>query len=129
MAEEERSPPLAVVVEDQTIVAMVLQAYLEDAGYEVIMAFSAHEAIKALSGPVDVLVADIELGELDGIWLAWEARERHANVAVVLASGRQTPDERELPAGTRFLPKPFNEKQLLREVDAAKAAVRGQYRT
>jgi CheY-like chemotaxis protein len=116
------SRPFALVVDDQIRVSLVLQAFLEDAGYEVVTARSAQQALKALStrGKLDVLLADVHLGGADGISLARSILQIQPDAVIVLTSGMPNVNIENLPKGARFLNKPFGEDDLLREIAAAK---------
>ena len=75
--------PLILVVEDEVLVRMTLVDVLEDAGYQVIEAIHADEAIsilRALSG-VDALITDVEMpqGSMNGFEMAQEC-ERFARI-------------------------------------------------
>jgi CheY-like chemotaxis protein len=102
---------------------MVVATFLEDAGYEVVETSSAEEALQALAREdgADLLVSDVEMGDVSGFALSKMARERAPHIAIVLVSGRQAPSKNELPPGARFLQKPFTPDQLLSEVGAATA--------
>jgi CheY-like chemotaxis protein len=61
-----------LLVEDEGIIRMALAAILEDAGYEVLDAVDAEEALITLSGhpEVDVVVTDVQMpGKFDGLKL------------------------------------------------------------
>jgi CheY-like chemotaxis protein len=114
--------PLALVVDDQAEVCATLGAILEDAGYEVVTAFSAPGALLALPAgrKLDVLLTDVYLREGDGISLSRTLRQLHPEAVIVLTSGWPQVEESTIPPGTRFLRKPFTIELLLGEVRAAR---------
>ncbi|MFC7397653.1 response regulator [Chelatococcus sp. GCM10030263] len=114
---------LAIVAEDEPLVSLVITATLEDAGHEVLAVSCAEEALNALSAHPDakLLVTDVEMPGMDGFALTRAVREKSPSMIVVVVSGRQAPAKGDLPAGVRFLPKPFAPERLLLEIEAAAA--------
>jgi DNA-binding response OmpR family regulator len=87
---------LIVVVEDEAMVRLELEAILEDAGFRV-EAFgrgaAAIEALDRLGDSVDGLVTDIRLGSGPSGWdVARHARSLVAGAAVVYVSGDSAGD-------------------------------------
>jgi PAS domain S-box-containing protein len=78
-----------LVVEDNSEVAQVTAALLQQLGYGVIHANSAAEALTRLAGGgIDLVFSDIVMpGAMDGIALAREIRARHPDIPVLLTSG------------------------------------------
>ncbi|MDG2520262.1 response regulator [Caulobacter segnis] len=104
-----------LIVEDDVLVRMVAAAALEDAGYRVIEADCAAEALELLAAEesVSVLFTDINMPGMDGIQLARLASERRPGLTVVLTSGYEQPSPDELPARGRFLPKPYLPEEMM----------------
>jgi CheY-like chemotaxis protein len=95
---------------------MLIADVLQDAGYTVLEATTAVEALSLLQARPDigVLFADIDLpGGVDGVELARRVGDRHPGVALVLSSGRNRPGEEDIPAGACFLPKPWTNAALM----------------
>ena len=83
---------------------------LADAGYRVIEAENADEALTVLADCPDtrVVITDVRMhGSLDGIELAHVVSQRCLDAAIVVVSGHARPQEGDLPAGARFIPKPY----------------------
>ena len=85
------STPLVLYVEDEVLIQDLLQAALEDAGFEVLVVSSGAEALdrlQTLSGDLKGLVTDINLG---GAIKGWEigrhARGLAPGLPVVYVSG------------------------------------------
>jgi DNA-binding response OmpR family regulator len=101
-----------MVVEDEEDVRVLYATSLRDAGFEVIEAASARDAIEAVGvRPPSVVVLDRGLGDRDGLDLArqWKAARAMASVPIILLSGSTTriDVERALTAGCDvFLAKP-----------------------
>lgn len=108
---------IALLVEDDALQRMFGAEVLEEAGYQVIEAASADEAwaIIAQCAVIDALFTDIETpGSLSGIELACRARCRFPRIPIVITSGGAPPDARIIPAGGRFVPKPYDPVEVTR---------------
>jgi len=106
--------PAVLVVEDEALVRMYAADVLEDAGYEVIEAGNAQQALAQLEARPDleVIFTDINMpGEMNGFDLAREVHQRRPGIAVILTSGRMRP-ERALPEIRAFVPKPYTAERL-----------------
>jgi len=111
-------PPLILVVEDEGLVRMTLVDVLEDAGFKVIEAVHADEALrvlKAVSG-IDAVVTDVEMprGSINGFELARRVRTDRQEIGVLIASGRAAPKPGDLPDGALFIGKPVHPETLVR---------------
>ena len=105
-----------MVVEDDPILLMHSSALIEDAGFDVIEARNADEAIALLEKQPDVHIVftDIEMpGSMDGLKLARAVRDRWPPVHLIIASGRYRPGAHELPEDSRFFAKPFDSEELV----------------
>jgi len=67
-----------LIVDDQEIIRMLLQAHLKQTGHRVVAASSAEEALAAVreKGPPDVAVLDIGLPDMQGFELAEKHQSR-----------------------------------------------------
>src|SRR6185312_9916331 len=107
-----------LVVEDELLVRMFAVDALEDAGFRVLQAGTAAEALQALQGSPDVRAALVDIGLPDrpGQELAAEIRALRADLPIVIASGRSGRELRELFAGDQrvtVLVKPYTAPLLL----------------
>jgi CheY-like chemotaxis protein len=110
------SQPVVLVVEDEPLIRMDAVGMIGEAGYEVVEASGADEAIACLEARSDIRVVftDIEMpGSMDGLKLVHAIRKRWPPIVPILASGRVTPLASEMPSDTVFLPKPYREARLL----------------
>ena len=103
-------PPVVLIVEDETLVRMAIVGDLSEAGYRVIEAASAAEALDVLDGGhvVDLVFSDIRMpGAIDGVGLVDAIRQRFPTLPVVLTSAHTlvAPGAHE---GVVFVPKPYS---------------------
>lgn len=104
-----------LVVEDDPFIRMDIVAMVEDAGFDVLEAGNADEAVSVLEREttIELLVTDIDMpGSMDGLKLARLTRDRWPPVKIVVISGRVKPSASELPDDARFLTKPVAPRQL-----------------
>jgi CheY-like chemotaxis protein len=109
---ETRQPPIALVVDDEPLVLLDTSDWVENAGYQVVEAHNADEALSILGRHPDValLVTDIQMpGCMDGIALARHVGERWPHIGILVLSGAVIPLPGMLPKGARFLNKPVDE--------------------
>ncbi len=105
-----------LIVEDDPILLLHSVDLIEGEGYDVIEARNADEAIAILEGRVDIAIVftDVEMpGTMDGLKLARFIRNRWPPVHLIVASGRTSPLAHELPEGSRFFAKPYNDASLI----------------
>ena len=119
----ESGRPVVLIVEDEFLLRMDAADMVRAAGFEVVEAANADQAIGILEARRDIAVVftDIQMpGSMDGLKLARAVRGRWPPIKIVATSGLDV-GERELPEGGRFLPKPYSPMQvtgLLRELMA-----------
>jgi CheY-like chemotaxis protein len=107
--------PIVLVVEDEPLLRMNAVDIIEDAGFEVLEAGSADDAIAILETRDDVRVVftDIQIpGSMDGLKLARAVRGRWPPIKIVTTSGRVHVTASDMPDGGRFLPKPYTSAQI-----------------
>jgi two-component system, response regulator PdtaR len=117
---------VVLLVEDEPLVRMLGTDVLEDAGFKVIEAENGDAAVTVLEARTDVqvLFTDVDMpGSLDGLALAWLARERWPQVAIVIVSGKVRPGPGDMPPGGHFVPKPYQPNAVVELIrDLARAA-------
>jgi CheY-like chemotaxis protein len=107
--------PVVLIVEDEFLVRMDTGAALETAGFNVIEAGDADEAIAILSARNDIrlIFTDVQMpGSMDGLKLAHFVRDRWPPVKVVATSGHARVTDSDLPEGVRFVPKPYSAAEI-----------------
>ena len=116
--------PVVLIVEDEFLLRIDAVDMVAAAGFEVLEAGNADEAIEVLEAHPDVTVVftDIQMpGSMDGLKLARAVKGRWPPIKIVATSGRLDVAEEDLPEGGRFLPKPYSPMQVkgvLRELTA-----------
>jgi len=117
--------PVILIVEDEFLLRMDSAEMIENAGFEVIQAGNADEAIAVLQArpAIHVVFTDIQMpGSMDGLKLARFVRDRWPPIKIIATSGLVKVGAEDLPAGTVFLPKPYRGAQVvatLREITRA----------
>jgi CheY-like chemotaxis protein len=107
--------PVVLVVEDEFLLRMHAAEMIEEAGFEVVEAGNADQAIGILEVRFDITIVftDIQMpGSMDGLKLAAAIRGRWPPIKIVATSGLVRIGKDELPEGGRFLPKPYNAAQI-----------------
>ena len=113
------APLIVLVAEDDTLVRFLASDMLADADYQVVEAKDGQEALAILGAKntVRALLTDVNMPNLNGLLLAEVVRQRWPHIGVVLTSGRPLPYA--VPAGARFISKPFKCQDVLQELEAA----------
>ena len=117
-----------LLVEDEEGLRALNARGLASRGYTVLEAGNGVEAIDVLekSGkPVDLVVSDVVMPEMDGPTLARELRNRNPSLKIIFVSGyAEDAFQKHLPEHGQyaFLPKPFTLKQLVAAVKETRAA-------
>jgi CheY-like chemotaxis protein len=118
------APSLVLVVEDDELIRLNAVDLIECAGFEVIEAKDADEAIGILLARADIALVftDIDMpGSMDGLKLAAAVRNRWPPIEIIITSGKLNPSPQSLPARSRFLPKPYNGERLVETIRALAA--------
>jgi CheY-like chemotaxis protein len=106
-----------LLVEDEVLVRMSLAEQLRNAGYVVLEASNADEALDLLQGQrVRVVLSDIRMpGRMDGVELARAIRAQHPEIKIVLASGESF-SASHWGDTDGFFPKPYNTSRLIEHI-------------
>ncbi|UPJ56566.1 response regulator [Bradyrhizobium sp. 192] len=105
-----------LVVEDETFVRMDAVEMLRDAGFDILEAVNADEAIRllALHSDIRLIFTDVDMaGSINGLELATIVRKRWPPVRIVVTSGYYKVQAGDLPEGARFFPKPYRPDQII----------------
>jgi CheY-like chemotaxis protein len=104
------------VIEDEFFLRLNIVSCLQEAGYAVVEAVTGEEAIALCHSdtPIDVVFTDVNLGGYASGWDVAECfRTVRPGVSVVYTSGRSL-DAGRCVAGSAFVPKPYNESDILK---------------
>jgi len=109
---------VVLVVEDEVLVRMMLADVLDEAGFRVVEAAHADEALRVLAARNDVetRVTDVEMpaGSMNGYRLAQQVKQAYPALQIVVVSGREGPGLGDLPDRAAFLAKPVHPETLVR---------------
>jgi CheY-like chemotaxis protein len=110
------SAVVVLVVEDDALLRMYAVEMIEDAGFAVVEAADADEAIRLLESRNDIRIVftDIDMpGSMNGIKLAHAVADRWPPIRIVTTSGHFRVRDSDLPTGGRFIPKPYRQHQII----------------
>ncbi len=116
-----------LLVEDDPAVRETTRQVLELAGYRVVEASCAEEAMQIGAAPdfrIDLLVTDFVMRRMDGLVLARNLKLSHPDLITIVMSGyaeRDIVGELAGEAGTIFLRKPFSLEGLCGRLHEARA--------
>ena|ERR1700722_9180645 len=117
--------PVVLVVDDDLLILIGAVEMIETAGFDVVEAANADEAMEILEVRLDITVVftDIQMpGSMDGLKLAVAIRGRWPPIKIVATSSIVDVRKVDLPEGGRFLPKPYSSAEIvgaLRELTGA----------
>lgn len=105
-----------LVVEDEPIIRFDLTDFLRHAGFEVVEAENADQAIAFLEQRADIrmIITDIDMpGSMDGLRLARAVADRWPPIRIIVVSGHRKVEITDIPDGSVFFSKPFSQPGLL----------------
>lgn len=120
--EKPRETAHILVVDDEESVANVVRAILCDAGFDVVALYSGAEAVEyCLHNPVDLLLLDICMPEMDGFEVCRQLKksERTQNIPIVLQSALSEPEHKieGFSLGVfDYVTKPFRNEEIVARV-------------
>ena len=107
---------VVLIVEDDTLLRMHAAEMIEEAGFEVIEANGADQALIALEARTDIAIVftDIDMpGSMNGLKLAHAVANRWPPIRIVATSGHFQIRDGDLPAGGLFIAKPYRAHHIL----------------
>jgi two-component system, response regulator PdtaR len=111
------SDPISVlVVEDEALIRMDVVEELEQAGFNVLEAGNTDEAISILRThpEIQALFTDVEMpGSMNGLKLAATVHDRWPPIKIIVTSGRVRVHRNDLPEDALFVPKPYDNSQVI----------------
>ena len=118
-SQEEATRQRAVlVVEDEILIRAAVAEFLRGAGYKVMEAANAAEAVAVFASrtQVDLVFSDINMpGPMDGVDLGRWIADHHPGIHVILTSAISHA-RRAGQSGAGFLPKPYRLAEAVRRI-------------
>ncbi len=110
-----------LIVDDEKEIRELIEIYLKNEGYEVIMATTGLEAIQTVNQRrVDLIILDIMMPVVNGVDACIKIREQH-NVPIIMLSAKVEDIDKILGLSVGaddYLTKPFNPLELIARVKA-----------
>ena len=117
-------PPLRVLlVEDEALIRMATADLIVDMGHTVQEAGYGAEALRLLRRqPVDLLIADLGLPDIEGLALVEQACAVRPELRVIVTTGRDAPDGGATQPGRKWLVKPYDSAALRDAIDGVRTS-------
>jgi len=113
--------PLVLVVDDDKEIVRAISINLEREGYRVLSAFDGEKALQLASeNGVNLIILDIMMPKLDGLFALMKIRERN-NIPVILLSAKSEDTDKILGlsiGADDYVTKPYNPDELIARVRA-----------
>ena len=111
-----------LVVDDEPAIVQVIQDRLLREGFRVRAAGSAEAALAAAGDPLDLIILDLMLPDMDGFDLLRHLRQQGLDLPVIILTARD--DDVDVVVGLElgaddYVVKPFNPRELVARVRAA----------
>ena len=120
---KERNTPMRsqtiLIIEDHTSARMLLARVLEDVGYQVCEAANGREGLERFRvQPVDLVITDLEMPEMNGLEVILELTRAFLDVKVIAMSGCSVDDlsKAKLLGARQIFVKPLDLSTLLHAV-------------
>ena len=111
---------LVLIVEDDALLRMDAVQMIEEAGFDVVEAANADDAISILEArsDIDVIFTDIDMpdGSMNGLKLAHAVKGRWPPIKIITTSGHFNVRHDDLPSGGKFIPKPYSFTEVTRTI-------------
>lgn len=111
---------LVLIVEDEPMIRWSGADMLREAGFDVIEAGGADDALTILHAHrVGVLFTDVDMpGSINGLELAHIARGLWPALRILVTSGKCKPGPAAMPKHGRFVDKPYAQERIVRDIGA-----------
>ncbi|MFY9562149.1 MAG: response regulator [Terriglobales bacterium] len=128
-ASERGSRRVVLLVEDEPFVREATCCILQSAGFDVLPAADAQEAMKVYEqngGRIDVLMTDMVLPGRSGPQLGRDLRNTSPEIPILLTSGYLQPESGPEPREprTHYLAKPYSRADLVQKMETILSAAR-----
>jgi len=105
-----------LVVEDEPLTRLSISEVLAEAGYVVLTAGNADQAIEILEARTDIrtVFTDIDMpGSMNGLKLAAAVRNKWPPINLIITTGMSRPLKSEMPENSVFIPKPYRPGEVV----------------
>ncbi len=120
-----------LVVDDEPRIVRLLRAYLEKAGFQVVVAYDGREAMAAFRHEKpNLVILDLMLPELDGFEICKIVR-KESDAPIIMLTARIDEDDRVLGlelGADDYVTKPFSPREVVARVKAVLRRVQGDRR-
>ena len=109
-------PATILLIEDDASVRTLLALTLQDAGYRVCEAANGRQGLERFRAqPVDLVITDLEMPEMNGLDLILELTRTFLDVKAIAMSGRSSEElqKAKLVGARQTFPKPLDLQALL----------------
>lgn len=109
-----------LIVEDERKIAEVTKAYLERAGYDVLLAETGERALSLMKQSVDLVLLDLMLPDMDGEEICRLIRKDSA-LPIIMVTAKSAEEQRIEGLGLGaddYVVKPFSPRELVARVEA-----------
>ncbi|MGI6344403.1 MAG: response regulator transcription factor [Bacillota bacterium] len=110
-----------LVCDDDREIVEAIRIYLANEGYQILAAYNGREALEVLKRePVDLVIMDIMMPEMDGINATVRIREEK-NIPIIMLSAKSEDTDKVLGlnlGADDYVTKPFNPLELIARVKA-----------
>jgi DNA-binding NtrC family response regulator len=114
-----RSPQVVLIVEHHELLKSLTADIMENAGFAVLQAGDADEAVTILESRSDIalLLTSVTMpGSMDGLSLAQTVGKRWPAIKTIIASSQVRLIGSDLTAGSRFFLKPYHVQSMISEI-------------
>jgi two-component system, cell cycle sensor histidine kinase and response regulator CckA len=109
-----------LIVDDEPLMTQILSLQMTKQGFHALVADSAREALKIIDAaetPIDLIITDMSMPEMDGTALAQALYDRSLDIPVLIASGYPADEAAGLPPNVvGVVEKPFQYKALAERI-------------
>ncbi len=119
------TPACILVVEDETFIRMDAVEIIRAAGFDILEATNADQAIRMLElhSSIQLIFTDIDMpGSMNGLGLVAAVRDGWPPVRIIATSGYFKVKAGDLPSDARFISKPYQPAQLINAIRELTAA-------
>lgn len=109
-----------LVVDDEELIRILTESFLEQLGYQVLLADCGEQAItifKAHQDRIQLVLSDITMPGIDGIETAKQLRAIDPELKLIISSGYSSEKSDTLPDRTVFLAKPYSISDLEKAIN------------